>query len=50
LSALVEGLPWPDRLTRAVALAAATVKAPTAGEFDPATYEDVLPRVKVTAA
>ncbi|MEU1816506.1 1-phosphofructokinase family hexose kinase [Streptomyces roseifaciens] len=50
LSALVEGLPWPDRLTRAVALAAATVKAPTAGEFDRATYEDVLPRVKVTAA
>ncbi|MGK5730328.1 1-phosphofructokinase family hexose kinase [Streptomyces sp. URMC 124] len=50
LSALLEGLPWPDRLTRAVALAAATVKAPTAGEFDPATYEDVLPKVKVTAA
>ncbi|WP_367140266.1 MULTISPECIES: 1-phosphofructokinase family hexose kinase [Streptomyces] len=50
LSAWLDGLPWPDRLTRAVALAAATVKAPTAGEFDAETYEDVLPRVKVTAA
>ncbi|MGW2599884.1 1-phosphofructokinase family hexose kinase [Streptomyces klenkii] len=50
LSAWLDGLPWPDRLTRAVALAAATVKAPAAGEFDAETYEDVLPRVKVTAA
>ncbi|MCB5908269.1 1-phosphofructokinase family hexose kinase [Streptomyces pinistramenti] len=48
LSGLVEGLPWPDRLTRAVALSAATVRAPAAGEFDAATYEELLPRVKVT--
>ncbi|QEU93541.1 1-phosphofructokinase family hexose kinase [Streptomyces kanamyceticus] len=48
LSALAEGLPWPDRLARAVALSAATVAAPVAGEFDPATYEDVLRRAVVT--
>ncbi|MEU7583680.1 1-phosphofructokinase family hexose kinase [Streptomyces sp. NPDC041068] len=48
LSALAEGLPWPDRLARAVALSAATVVAPVAGEFDPSTYEDLLTRVAVT--
>ncbi|MGR4882715.1 1-phosphofructokinase family hexose kinase [Streptomyces sp. LARHCF249] len=50
LSALVEGLDWPERLTRAVALSAATVLAPTAGEFDPRTYEEVRGSVKVTEA
>ncbi|MFD9825249.1 1-phosphofructokinase family hexose kinase, partial [Streptomyces violascens] len=39
LSGLVEGLDWPDRLTRAVALSAATVLAPAAGEFDSGAYE-----------
>ncbi|MEW1656910.1 1-phosphofructokinase family hexose kinase [Streptomyces sp. NPDC093707] len=48
LSGLVEELPWPDRLSRAVALSAATVRATAAGEFDAATYEDLLPRVVVT--
>ncbi|MBW5483468.1 1-phosphofructokinase family hexose kinase [Streptomyces bambusae] len=48
LSALVEGLDWPGRLARAVALSAATVHAPTAGEFDPRTYEEVRGSVKVT--
>lgn len=48
LSGLVEGLSWPDRLARAVAISAATVVAPAAGEFDPATYEKLLPRVEVT--
>ncbi|MFI5766060.1 1-phosphofructokinase family hexose kinase [Streptomyces sp. NPDC051563] len=48
LSALTEGLDWPDRLTRAVALSAATVAAPTAGDFDPRTYEEVRGSVKVT--
>ncbi|MBZ4016169.1 1-phosphofructokinase [Streptomyces purpurogeneiscleroticus] len=48
LSGLVEELSWPDRLTRAVALSAATVRAQTAGEFDRATYEDLLGRVAVT--
>ncbi|SOE11847.1 tagatose 6-phosphate kinase [Streptomyces sp. 2323.1] len=48
LSGLVEELSWPERLTRAVALSAATVRAPAAGEFDAATYEELLPRVVVT--
>jgi tagatose 6-phosphate kinase len=49
LSALVEGLPWPGRLTRAVALSAATVRAPVAGEFDAATYRSLLSRIDLTA-
>ncbi|WP_431043686.1 1-phosphofructokinase family hexose kinase [Streptomyces sp. P1-3] len=49
LSGLVEGLPWPDRVARAVALSAATVRAPAAGEFDRATYEELLPRIEVSA-
>ncbi|WP_328540880.1 1-phosphofructokinase family hexose kinase [Streptomyces sp. NBC_00344] len=48
LSGLVEQLPWPQRLARAVALSAATVRAPAAGEFDRTTYEDLLPQVLVT--
>ncbi|MCX4823996.1 1-phosphofructokinase family hexose kinase [Streptomyces sp. NBC_01142] len=48
LSGLVERLPWPERLSRAVALSAATVLAPAAGEFDLAAYEDLLPRIAVT--
>ncbi|MGW7524797.1 1-phosphofructokinase family hexose kinase [Streptomyces sp. NPDC054783] len=48
LSGLVERLPWPDRLARAVALSAATVRAPAAGEFDPAVYEQLRGRVAVT--
>ncbi|MDN3296228.1 1-phosphofructokinase family hexose kinase [Streptomyces ficellus] len=47
LSALVEGLPWPDRLRRAVALSAATVPAPAAGEYDTRTYTELLGRVTV---
>ncbi|MFE7751599.1 1-phosphofructokinase family hexose kinase [Streptomyces sp. NPDC057428] len=47
LSALVEGLGWTERLTRAVALSTATVMAPAAGEFDRAAYEDLLTRVAV---
>ncbi|MFI8303718.1 1-phosphofructokinase family hexose kinase [Streptomyces sp. NPDC085927] len=49
LSGLVEHLPWPDRLVRAAALSAATVLAPTAGEFDRETYEDLLRRTVVTS-
>ncbi|NEC23705.1 1-phosphofructokinase, partial [Streptomyces parvus] len=45
--ALAEGLPWPERLARAVALSTATVLAPTAGEFDAAAYAELLPRVTV---
>ncbi|MET9829500.1 1-phosphofructokinase family hexose kinase [Streptomyces sp. NPDC006385] len=48
LSGLVEHLPWPDRLTRATALSAASVVAPVAGEFDRGAYEELLGRVAVT--
>ncbi|MFH8339860.1 1-phosphofructokinase family hexose kinase [Streptomyces sp. AM6-12] len=48
LSGLVSRLPWPARLAHAVALAAATVRAPAAGEFDRSTYEELLGRVTVT--
>ncbi|WP_369189533.1 1-phosphofructokinase family hexose kinase [Streptomyces sp. R08] len=48
LSGLLEDLPWPTRLTRAVALSAATVLAPVAGEFDRSAYEELLGRVTVT--
>ncbi|MER7727938.1 1-phosphofructokinase family hexose kinase [Streptomyces sp. NPDC096323] len=47
LSGLVEGLDWPDRLRRAVALSTATVLSPTAGDFDRAAYEELLPRVAI---
>ncbi|MFD9423813.1 MULTISPECIES: 1-phosphofructokinase family hexose kinase [unclassified Streptomyces] len=47
LSGLAEGLSWPDRLTRAVALSTATVLAPAAGEFDGPAYAGLLPRVGV---
>lgn len=48
LSGLVERLPWPDRLARAVALSTATVLAPVAGEFDREAYEQLVGRVAVT--
>ncbi|GGW53449.1 1-phosphofructokinase family hexose kinase [Streptomyces xantholiticus] len=47
LSGTVTGLSWPERLSRAVALSAATVLAPAAGEFDALAYEELLPRVTV---
>lgn len=47
LSGLAEGLAWPERLARAVALSAATVLAPAAGEFDADAYAGLLPRVTV---
>ncbi|MFJ7337058.1 1-phosphofructokinase family hexose kinase [Streptomyces sp. NPDC101116] len=48
LSALTECLPWPDRLARAVALSAASVLAPVAGELDREVYAELLGRVTVT--
>jgi tagatose 6-phosphate kinase len=48
LSGLVEHLPWPDRLARAAALSTATVLSPAAGEFDHATYENLLTEIAVT--
>ncbi len=47
ISGLVERLPWPERLARAVALSAATVRAPTAGEFDEEVHRDLLAQVRV---
>ncbi|MFF1764256.1 1-phosphofructokinase family hexose kinase [Streptomyces sp. NPDC058249] len=48
LSGLVEHLPWPDRLARAVALATATVLSPVAGEFDRSAYETLVGQIAVT--
>ncbi|MEU2281948.1 1-phosphofructokinase family hexose kinase [Streptomyces sp. NPDC013178] len=48
LSGLVDRLPWPQTLAHAVALSAATVLSPAAGEFDRAAYEELLGRVAVT--
>lgn len=47
LSGHVDHLPWPQRLARAVALSAATVVSPVAGEFDAPTYEDLVGRIRV---
>lgn len=49
LSGLAEGLDWPARLARAVALSAATVAAPVAGEFDTAVHAETLPRIEITS-
>ncbi|GLF97131.1 1-phosphofructokinase family hexose kinase [Streptomyces yaizuensis] len=48
LAGVVGGQPWPRTLAHAVALSAATVLAPAAGEFDRSAYEELLPRVRVT--
>ncbi|MET8470290.1 1-phosphofructokinase family hexose kinase [Streptomyces sp. NPDC006422] len=47
LSGHADHLPWPQRLARAVALSAATVVSPVAGEFDAPTYEDLVGRIRV---
>ncbi|GAA3141477.1 1-phosphofructokinase family hexose kinase [Streptomyces rameus] len=49
LSGLIRQLPWPTRLARAVALSAATVVAPAAGEFDRSAYEELRGRVAVAS-
>ncbi|MFF9504418.1 1-phosphofructokinase family hexose kinase [Streptomyces sp. NPDC014656] len=48
LAGLVGSTPWPDRLAHAVALSAATVASPVAGEYDPGVLSDLLPKVTVT--
>ncbi|MFJ4771386.1 1-phosphofructokinase family hexose kinase [Streptomyces uncialis] len=48
LSGLVSDEPWPVRLARAVALSAATVRAPVAGEFDARAYAEYLEQAEVT--
>ncbi|MFI8963996.1 1-phosphofructokinase family hexose kinase [Streptomyces sp. NPDC053493] len=47
LAGLTEDTDWPTRLTHAVALSAATVLSPVAGEFDAPAYASLLPRVTV---
>lgn len=42
---LAGGLPWPERLRRAVALAACAVRSPVAGEIDAAALPALLARV-----
>ncbi|RII13735.1 Tagatose-6-phosphate kinase [Streptomyces sp. YIM 130001] len=48
LAGIARGDDWPARLSSAVALSAATVAAPVAGEFDRSTYVELHPRVTVT--
>ncbi|MGJ5898766.1 1-phosphofructokinase family hexose kinase [Streptomyces sp. V2] len=50
LSGLLDQLPWPQRLSRALALSMATVLAPGAGEFDQGAYEEWVEKVLVTQA
>ncbi|MFD3928811.1 1-phosphofructokinase family hexose kinase [Streptomyces sp. NPDC058614] len=44
---LAQNTPWPDRLRRAVAVSAAAVRAPLAGDFDAPTYRQLLDLVEV---
>ncbi|MET8546878.1 hypothetical protein ABZW03_40665, partial [Kitasatospora sp. NPDC004799] len=44
---LTAGLPWPERLRRAVALSAATVLAPQAGRFDAEAHRRLLGLVRI---
>ncbi|MFG2918601.1 1-phosphofructokinase family hexose kinase [Kitasatospora sp. NPDC048298] len=44
---LVTNTSWPDRLAEAVALSAAAVAAPLAGDFDPAVHQALRSRVDV---
>jgi tagatose 6-phosphate kinase len=46
---LFTGNPWPDRLVEAVALSAAAVTRPLAGEIDHDSYQDLRRRVRVEA-
>ncbi|MFF9410366.1 1-phosphofructokinase family hexose kinase [Streptomyces anandii] len=44
---LVQDAPWPVRLTEAVALSAAAVAAPLAGDFDPTVHRRLLEEITV---
>jgi tagatose 6-phosphate kinase len=43
---MAAGTPWPERLADAVALSAAAVAAPLAGDLDHALYDRLLPLVR----
>ena len=47
IAGLIEGQPWPQRLARAAALAAAAVAYPVAGGYDPARYPELLEKTSV---
>ncbi|HEY0448520.1 hexose kinase [Actinophytocola sp.] len=47
---LAAGTPWPERLADAVALSAAAVAGPLAGDVDLDTYRRLAPRVEVLDA
>ena len=47
LLGMVRGWSWSRTLTEAAALAAATVRAPRAGEFDPPTYAEAVETTQV---
>ncbi|MFC9331873.1 1-phosphofructokinase family hexose kinase [Kitasatospora sp. NPDC057015] len=46
-AALADATPWPEALTDAVALSAATVAAPRAGRFDHDLHQALLPAVHI---
>jgi tagatose 6-phosphate kinase len=54
VTGLLDGRPWPERLTDATALSAAAVCAPLAGQFDAAAYTrlraSIAPQSEDTAA
>ncbi|MUN40903.1 1-phosphofructokinase family hexose kinase [Actinomadura litoris] len=45
--ALISSTPWPALLRDAVALSAAAVRAPVAGDFDAAAYARLLPEIAI---
>lgn len=47
---LIRELPWPERLAQAVAISAAAVLAPVAGDADMGAYRELLPLVRVERA
>jgi tagatose 6-phosphate kinase len=47
---IADGTPWPERLREAVALSAAAVAAPLAGDVDLDVYRALRPNVEVTRA
>lgn len=48
LSGLVEGISWPERIGRALALSAVSIPPPAAGEFEPGAYQAFVPEVQLT--
>lgn len=47
---LAHGWTWPDRLRHGAALSAAAVRTDVAGSYDPATYRELLPQIRLDRA